>query len=297
MKPIVTVFTPTYNRKNLLQRCYKSLKKQTVKDFIWLIIDDGSTDHTDKCVEEWKNADNGFEIQYIYKENGGLHTGYNTAIEYAETELSMCIDSDDFVPEDCIEKIISFWEINRSEQYAGIVGLDYDLDGNCIGDKLPKKKSINLIHLTTGKYDIKNGDRKLVIRTELYKQVAPMPSFPGEKNFNPQYMHMKIAMKKEFLVLNECLCYVDYQPQGMSNSIFKQYYNSPNSFAEIRLQDLAIPDTNWIFKLKKSIHYCSSCFLAKRKNFLKDSPCKVTTLIALFPGYVFSKFVILKNKF
>lgn len=297
MKQKVTVFTPTYNRNPLLQRCYESLKKQTVKDFIWLIIDDGSTDHTDKSVEEWKNADNGFEIQYIYKDNGGLHTAYNTAIEHAETELSMCIDSDDFVPEDCIEKIILYWEMYGSEQYAGIVGLDYDLDGKCIGDKLPNKKSINLLHLTTGKYGIKNGDRKLVIRTELYKQVAPMPSFPGEKNFNPQYMHMKIAMKKEFLVLNECLCYVDYQPQGMSNSIFKQYYNSPNSFAEIRLQDLAIPDTNWIFKLKKSIHYCSSCFLAKRKNFLKDSPCKVTTLIALFPGYVFSKFVILKNKF
>ena len=297
MKPTVTVFTPTYNRKELLKRCYESLKRQTLKDFIWLIVDDGSTDRPGAVVEEWKKAENGFEIKYIYKENGGLHTAYNIAIKYAETELCICIDSDDFAPDDCIDKIVTFWRTNGSDKYAGIIGLDYDLSGNCIGDEIPEQKSISLIDLTIGKYPIKNADRKLVVRTALYKQVAPMPSFAGEKNFNPQYMHIKIAMEKEFLVLNKCLCYVDYQPQGMSNSIFKQYYNSPNSFAEIRLQDLAIPDTNWIFKLKKSIHYCSSCFLAKRKKFVKDSPCKVTTLIALFPGYVFSKIVILKNKF
>ena len=42
----LTVFTPTYNRAYILNQCYESLVRQSCKDFIWLIIDDGSTDNT-----------------------------------------------------------------------------------------------------------------------------------------------------------------------------------------------------------------------------------------------------------
>lgn len=89
----LTIFTPTYNRKNTLILGYEALCRQTKKEFIWLIIDDGSTDGTSELVHGWMLADNGFEIQYVYKENGGLHTGYNKAIELIETELCVCIDS------------------------------------------------------------------------------------------------------------------------------------------------------------------------------------------------------------
>lgn len=295
MMSTITVFTPTYNRENLLPRCYEALKRQTSKDFIWLVVDDGSTDNTSSLVRKWQEQDSGFPIEYIYKENGGLHTGYNVAIANMKTELCICIDSDDYPPNDCIEKIIKKWKENGDSSYAGIIGLDYDLNGNCLGDRLPDRKSINLIDLSTGKYPITNADRKLVIRTDLYRKVAPMPTFPGEKNFNPQYMHIKIARTHEFLVLNECLCYVEYQPEGMSNSMFRQYYNSPNSFAEIRLLDLSLPGTSFGFKLKKSIHYCSSCFLAKRKHFVRKSPCRGITILAFIPGFIFSLLIVLKN--
>lgn len=296
MEPTLTVFTPTYNRSDLLERCYKSLKKQTSKDFVWLVVDDGSTDNTKEKVLSWKEKENDFELHYIYKENGGLHTGYNTAIANAKSKLCICIDSDDYMPDDAVELISTLWEKCESENLAGIIGLDFDINGNCIGDPLPQVPIINLIELTTDKYPIKNMDRKLVIRTDLYKSVAPMPSFLGEKNFNPQYMHIKIGMNYDFLVLNECLCIVEYQPQGMSNSMYKQYYNSPNSFAEIRLQDLSLKGTSFKFKLKKSIHYCSSCFLAKRKGFIEKSPCKWITILAFIPGFIFSRVVIAKNR-
>lgn len=76
-KKVLTVFTPTYNRAHTIRRTYNSLCRQTVKDFIWLVIDDGSVDDTSILVRKWQNCDNNFEIQYVYKENGGLHTGYN----------------------------------------------------------------------------------------------------------------------------------------------------------------------------------------------------------------------------
>lgn len=86
----LTVFTPTFNRRELLTRCYESMCRQTNKDFVWMIVDDGSTDDTKKFADEWKkNSD--LEIRYIYKDNGGLHTAYNVAIENIDTELCVCI--------------------------------------------------------------------------------------------------------------------------------------------------------------------------------------------------------------
>lgn len=279
----LTVFTPAYNRADLLPRCYDSMKRQTCKDFIWMVIDDGSRDNTRDLVEQWINEKLDFEIQYYYKENGGLHTAYNEAISHIETELCVCIDSDDYMPDDAVERILSFWAANGSDQVAGIVGLDYDLEGNIIGDLLPEQKTVNLIDLLVGKYPIHNGDRTNVIRTELYKKYAPMKVFPGEKNFNPHYMHLQISQEFDFLVLNENLRYVEYQPTGMSNSMLKQYYNSPNSFAEIRKLYLSFPNTKFKFKLRHSIHLVSSCILAGNAiRAIKESPCKGITLLA-FP--------------
>ena len=102
--PLLTVFTPAYNRAHTLPRTYESLCRQDCKDFIWLIIDDGSTDNTSELVKEWMSKDNGFEIRYIYKENGGMHTAHNVAYEHIDTELNTCIDSDDKLAEGAAER-------------------------------------------------------------------------------------------------------------------------------------------------------------------------------------------------
>lgn len=65
-----------------LSRTYESLKQQDCKRFIWLIVDDGSTDNTRELVRGWQEQDNGFEIRYIFKENGGMHTAHNTAYSF-----------------------------------------------------------------------------------------------------------------------------------------------------------------------------------------------------------------------
>ena len=294
---LLTVFTPAYNRADLLVRCYDSMKRQTCKDFIWMIIDDGSTDGTQELVKQWISKESDFTIEYYYKENGGLHTAYNEAIAHISTELCVCIDSDDFMPDDAVKKITSFWKENGSNNVAGIVGLDYDLDDNIIGDPLPNQKTVNLINLLVGKYPIHNGDRTNVVRTELYKKFAPMKVFPGEKNFNPHYMHLQISQQYDFLVLNENLRYVEYQPTGMSNSMLKQYRNSPNSFAEIRKLYLSFPDTSFKLKLRHSIHLVSSCILAgKPWKAIKDSPCKMITIMAIPCGVVLAIYVTAKGR-
>ena len=61
-----TIFTTTYNRKNLLPRLYESIKAQTFKDFVWLIVDDGSEDGTFDLINSFKK-DNDIDIEYHYK--------------------------------------------------------------------------------------------------------------------------------------------------------------------------------------------------------------------------------------
>lgn len=295
-KKQITVFTPSYNRANCLHNGYHALQRQTNKNFEWLIIDDGSTDNTAEIVKGWQQEDNDFKIRYIYKENGGLHTAYNTAIANIDTELSVCVDSDDYMPDDAIEKILKFWNENGNDEVAGIVGLDYSPDGKRLGDPLPDRKTVNLIDLLTGKYRIDNKDRKNVVRTELYKEVAPMPSFEGEKNFNPHCMHLEISKKYDFLVMNENLCFADYQPDGMEHRMLWQYYNSPNSFAEIRLLYLSFPNTSLKFRIKHSIHYCSSCILAKRKKYIRKSPHSLLAAFCLPFGFMLSRYIKFKNR-
>lgn len=292
----LTIFTPAYNRADLLIRGYEALKRQTCKDFLWMIIDDGSTDNTKEIVEKWSLECKDFRIEYYYKENGGLYTTYNYAIDKAVTELLVCIDSDDYMPDDAVENILNHWRKFGSNDVAGIVGLDYYMNNQVIGDKLPNQKTVNLIDLLVGKYNIINGDRTNVIRTDVYKKYSPLIGFKGEKDFNPHYIHLNISKDYNFLVLNENLRYVEYQEGGMTANIFKQYYNSPNSFKKTRELYLSFKDTPFKFKLKNSIHYVSSCILSKNIKDIFKNQCGFGYMIAsIIPGVLLTLVVLYKK--
>lgn len=273
----LTIFTPTYNRADTLLRTYQSLCKQTCKDFEWLIIDDGSTDNTAEVVKKWiKEAS--FKIRYIYKENGGLYTGYNTAYANIDTELNVCIDSDDYMPKNAVELIVNHWEKYGNLNYAGIIGLDfYHNSDRPIGGYFPNNLSeVYLLDLTTRK--IHFGDTKQVMRTCLMKKVAPLIGFSGEKNMNPYAMLVQACDDYPLLVLNCNLCFVDYQDTGMSRNIYQQYINSPKSFAKSRIIEMSLKRSTLKHKIKSAIHYVAECLLAKDHNWLKNSPQKVITI-------------------
>ncbi len=104
MNPIITIFTPAYNRAHTIGRTYESLCRQTCKDFEWLVVDDGSKDNTRELVEGWIKEDL-IPIRYIYQENQGMHGAHNTAYRNITTELNVCIDSDDYMPDDAVKKL------------------------------------------------------------------------------------------------------------------------------------------------------------------------------------------------
>ncbi len=288
MNKQITVFTPTYNRGNLIHRLYESLLRQTCKSFKWLIIDDGSTDETRDVIQPWMDEAK-IEIRYVYKENGGLHTGYNKAIELMDTELAVCIDSDDWMPDDAIERILSVWNRVKQDDIAGLIGLDFSADGGIIGDHLPDGQVIDPIDLLASKTN--RGDKKYVVRTDLYKKAAPMPVFKGEKNFNPHYIILKLSAEYQFVAVDAPLCIVDYQPDGMSANIYHQYLNSPNSFAELRRLIMSLPRVPFPYLRKTAIHYVSSSILAKDKHFIRESPKKFLTVLAIPFGWLLTIYI------
>lgn len=292
----LTIFTPTYNRAHTLVRTYKSLCNQTCKDFEWLIVDDGSTDNTAKLVEQWI-AEADFKIKYIYKKNGGLYTGYNTAYANIETELNVCIDSDDYMPYNAVELIINHWERYGSNQYAGIIGLDfYHNTQKPIGGYFPNDLT-KVFYLDLYTHNIHNGDKKLIFRTDLMRQVSPLQGFDDEKNLNPVYLHLMICDDYPSLILNDNLCFVDYQDtDSMSKAIFYQFRNSPKSFAKGRLIEMGLKRNTLKNKFRLAIHYISSCIFAKDSNWLKNTPYKLLTLFAIPFGVALNIYIRYKTR-
>lgn len=292
-KATLTVFTPAYNRAHTLPRTYESLRQQNCKDFIWLVIDDGSRDNTAELVKQWQTFENGFEIRYIYKENGGMHTAHNTAYENIDTELNVCIDSDDCLSFGAVEKILRKWEQVKVLGYAGIIGLDADMEGNLIGKGFPEgmvETTLMGYYATGG-----SGDKKLVYRTDVINQYPPYPVFEGERYVALGYKYRLIDQNYKLAVLDEVLCNVDYQRDGSSATMWKQYTKNPKGFAFWRKVCMQYPESHKRM-IVDCIHYCSSSFLSRDRHFISCSPRKFFTVLCVVPGWLLSCYTRRKVK-
>lgn len=143
MNKILTIITPVYNRAGLIKNLYESLKKQINKKFVWLIVDDGSTDEITDVVKLFtKNSD--FTIEFYQKPNGGKHTALNFAFSKLETELAIIVDSDDRLISTATDLIEQTWCNRADKDVAGCIFLKEYQDGSIVG----KSK------LSNGSYDM-----------------------------------------------------------------------------------------------------------------------------------------------
>lgn len=293
MKPLLTVFTPAFNRADCLRHCYESLRKQTCRDFIWLVVDDGSSDGTGDLVKEWMR-DGELEIQYHYKENGGMHTAHNAAYELVSTELNVCLDSDDRMPEDAVASILEFWERHGSDRVAGMAGLDADAaTGKLIGTPFEEdagETTLNGFYAAGGR-----GDKKLVYRTALMKQLPPYPVFSGEKYVGLGYKYMLADRLAPLLTMNKVLCLVEYREDGSSRNMFRQYVLNPRGFAFLRKEGMRYQPARRR-RFMEAVHYVSASLLARNPRFLRESPRPFLTLAAIPFGVALMCLILVKNR-
>ena len=260
-----------------------------------MVIDDGSTDNTREIIAQYI-AEQRIAIRYVWKENGGLYTGYNTAYANITSPLNVCIDSDDFMPENAVELILQTWNERGGEQYAGIIGLDFYADKKQpIGGYFPENlQEVSLNEISEkGLY---KGDAKQVMRSDLTRTAIIEEDFHGEKDFNPYSMVFQAANSLPLLVINDNLCFVDYQPTGMAANIYKQYYRSPWSFMKMRQIEMTVGSKSIRNLLRLNIHYVSSCLIVRNKHWLKDSPRPLLTLLMSPLGFLLFCFILWKNR-
>jgi glycosyltransferase involved in cell wall biosynthesis len=293
LKPMLTVFTPTFNRAYTLHLCYESLKRQSNKSFVWLIIDDGSTDQTRELVAGWIE-ENLIAIRYHYQENQGMHGAHNAAYERIDTELNVCIDSDDYMADDAVEKITKFWLAAGNDRFAGIVGLDMNQNFEIIGTRMPEQLESSTLTDLYALHHVK-GDKKLIYRSEITRKYPPYPIFSGEKYCPLSYKYILIDQDYPLLIMNEVLCIVEYRQDGSSLNMINQYKKNPRGFSFFRKAAMAYAPS-WKGRIREAIHYVSSSLIIRNKRFLRESPRKWVTLLAIPLGVVLYFYIQNTNK-
>ena len=194
MSKKITVFTPTYNREQTLHRVYNSLISQTFKNFIWIVVDDGSVDNTKKLIEKYI-SEKKIEIKYIYQKNSGKHVAINTALQNTDTELFIIADSDDSFKENSLEVFVNEWnKIENKKEYKGIIARCYDnRDGKVIGKKFPNKVfDCNELDANF-KYKL-GGEKWSLFRTEVLREF-PFPNIQGLKFYPETIIWQKMSRK------------------------------------------------------------------------------------------------------
>ena len=290
--PTLTIFTPTYNRGYSLHLCYESLCRQTCRDFTWLVIDDGSTDNTRQLVDGWR-AEKKIPITYFYQENQGMHGAHNAAYRLIDTELNTCIDSDDYMPDDAVEKIVRFWKEYGTDDVAGMVALDVDFEGRLIGTKFPdglERTTLTGFYSSGGR-----GDKKLIYRTDIICRYPEYPLFKGEKYVSLGYKYELIDQDYEMLTLNVPVCCVNYMTDGSSLNMYRQYIRNPQGFAFIRRQSMVLAPTAKR-RFVEAVHYVSSSLMLRNRHFLQESPRPWLVLSAVPLGVLWYAYIRWKTR-
>ena len=102
--PKVSIIVPVYNVENYIERCLESLVNQTLQDIEIIVVNDGSTDNSEKIINKYIEKYDG-KIKLVSKQNGGLSDARNYGMKYATGEYIAFLDSDDYVDITIYEKM------------------------------------------------------------------------------------------------------------------------------------------------------------------------------------------------
>ena len=282
---MITVFTPSYNRKKELENLYISLLKQKKANFEWLIVDDGSKDETKEYIESLKK-ENKITINYIYKANGGKQSAYNLGLKKAKGDIFLCIDSDDILKENILEIIEKdFDKINDNHEIAGIMyiqGYISDKD-KIIGTVFQEDDLIATYYDIYNKYKV-TGDKLIILKTKVAQEYY-FPIISGEKFVPEALIFNRISLKYKFICKNTIAAYKEYLDTGYSNNYFGLVKKNPQG------NSLYFKEA---YNMNPSLYNVYGYILfslyanKKLKIILKDHPAKIKIILLYIPTYLIS---------
>ena len=226
----ISILTATYNREKLLPQLYQSLVRNSedYSNFEWLIMDDGSTDHTEELITSWMKEGK-INIQYYYQENAGKMAAINNLAKYVTGDIWIEMDSDDYFLDGVFKRIAKDYETLDPNAY-GI--LYYKQLGNqeIKTDDQLQNKIIKLydLHYQYG-YSF---DMAITFRTSFRGQ------FTYELEHNERFIteaRMYYKMDQAYyglLIKNDLIMHCEYQEDGYSKNILKIFKSYPYGYYE-----------------------------------------------------------------
>lgn len=227
----ITVFTPAYNRAYILENLYRSLQRQTFKDFEWVIVDDGSTDNTEELIAGYLKESNDFSIVYEKVKNGGKHRAVNTGVLLASGNLFFIVDSDDYITDDALQIIHDealLIEKDKIKEYAGLIGLKGYPDGKISGTTF-EGKILDATYIEAPGLGI-TGEKADVYFTDVLKKF-PFPEFENEKFMPESVLWNEIAAAGlKLRYFNKVIYIFEYLPDGLTSSGKTKELNNPGAY-------------------------------------------------------------------
>ena len=238
----LTIFTPTFNRAYILPKLYESLCEQTCQDFEWLIVDDGSTDQTKELVDGWFNEKK-ISIRYVCQENGGKMRAYNNAVSLTETELFVCIDSDDqLASELAVKDSLVFWDKHLCNGFPDDVKTD-SVAGWISMRKMPySPEMIDSCPYCNKLADIVSslkGETTIFIRTDILKHYRYW-IHPYERFIPDSYIYDKMDEDYVFLFHPYYSQVCEYKDDGLTLNWRKWLFSNPYSYREYHAQRIRL---------------------------------------------------------
>ncbi len=226
---MITVFTPAYNRAYIIEALYRSLCRQTSKDFEWIVVDDGSTDNTPELLASFQ-AEGAIPMRIFRTPNGGKHRAVNLGVKEACGELFFIVDSDDYLADNAVERVAYHYDAVRDdESFAGVSGLRAHFSGERIGGEcdfgVMDCTSMELRETHSIRGDMAEAYRTAILRA------YPFPEYPGEKFVSEAVVWNRIAERYKLRYFYEKICFCEYLEDGLSHSILRHHYLSPRSSA------------------------------------------------------------------
>lgn len=221
----LSVLTPAYNRAYMLERLYASLAAQSDFDFEWIVVNDGSTDNTEELIRKLQQQA-GFPIRYFYQENGGKQRAHNRGIREALGELSICVDSDDALSPEAVEKAKRIWSSCDKQKHIGILAKrgDFEKQKPICGDWPDELKDCTMMRLQET-YGF-TGDTALFFKTSLMKEHR-FAEFEGEKFVPEDSLYADLDACGTMLLCKNVLYYCEYLPDGLTANYRRLLLENP----------------------------------------------------------------------
>lgn len=276
----LTIFTPTYNRAHLLGRLYEKLCIQEEKNFVWLIIDDGSSDNTKEVVKEIQSKSL-FKIEYVFQENTGKQRAVNTALEHCKTRWFAFCDSDDWYLEKTTMRMKELCEsIEDNIRVGGVVARRGDINLSCLQfPRIVDREMIINLPVLYEKYGF-HAETCAVFKTEALKTAA----YPviDDKFIPESYMFDKYSQNYDVLFCNEIWSVTEYLADGLTVQSTSLYHKNPEG-VYYALREA----TNTEYGIKKNIKNQISLSLWKKVHHIqKHDRCPLCYLIPVSIGYL-----------